>query len=51
MLKNITDKIYRTTGKDEVAEQVVKAKKSKAATTEGMVKNILPAKKMPVIKN
>ena len=47
VLKNITDKIYKTTGKDEVAEQVNKTRKSKTATPEQMVNNLLTKKKFP----
>jgi len=50
-LKKVTDRVYPTTGKDEVREQVDKARKSKAAKDpKDVVENLKP-KKYPNYKN
>ena len=49
-LKKVTDRVYPTTGKDEVRDQVDKARKSKPAKdTKEVVENIKP-KKYPNLK-
>lgn len=49
-LKKVTDRVYPTSGKDEVKEQIQKAKKGKTPNTHEVVGKLLP-KKYPNPKN
>jgi hypothetical protein len=49
-LKKVTDRVYPTSGKDEVKEQINKAKHGKTPSTVEVVGKLIP-KKYPSVKN
>lgn len=49
VLEKITEKIYKTSGNNEVKAQVTKAKKSKISSPGNIAKNMISGK-MPKVK-
>ena len=49
-LKKVTDRVYPTSGKDEVREQLQKARHGKTPNTHEVVGKLIP-KKYPSVKN